>query len=136
MDHLIKFVKLHFKKFIKYFFVGGFATLIYLFGLYLFTDILHMYYLISAIIAFCISTIIAYFAHKYLTFQNLEKKHKQQFSNFLAFAILGLLINLTTLYITVNIFSLWYMLGAILASAIAFVVNYFLNYYITFRAKF
>ncbi|MEI8091672.1 MAG: GtrA family protein [bacterium] len=46
--------------------------------LYFFTDVCHIYYLYSAILAFIISLSFGYFFQKYLTFRDFSNKHLQQ----------------------------------------------------------
>lgn len=121
------------EKSIKYLLIGSFATGLYLGCTYIFTEYLAIYYVYSAAIAFTISTTSAFFAHKYVTFSNREKKHVQQFISFVIVAISGLAINTLGLMFFVEKLGLWYVIGAAITSGIVFVWNFFLNDLITFR---
>ncbi|MEI6774014.1 MAG: GtrA family protein [bacterium] len=65
-------------KFIRYSLGGGIAALLDLLLLYVFTDVIGIYYLHSAILAFLVSVSFAYFFQKYITFRNYSKKHLLQ----------------------------------------------------------
>ena len=117
----------------KYLIIGGLATTQYLGILYLLTELGGLDYQVSNLISFPLSTTTAFFAHKYITFQNHEKKHAQQFSIFFTIAITGLGINIYSLRFFVEKMHLWYMLAAIITSGIVFIWNFILNNLITFR---
>ena len=120
-------------KFSKYVIIGVIATSIYLGLLYILTDLAGIYYIISAILAFCVSTTVGFFGHKYFTFKSTEKKHAKQMVKFFTIAIIGLVLNTLGIYLSVEIIGLWYVLGAAITSGLIFVINFGLNNVITFR---
>jgi len=122
-------------KSIRYLLIGGFATGLYLVGTYVFTEYLSIYYAYSSAIAFTISTSTAFFAHKYITFNNRENKHVQQFVTFVIIALSGLAINVFGITFLVEKLGLWYITGAIITSGIVFVWNFLLNNFITFKSN-
>ena len=120
-------------KFIRYSLGWGLAALLDLFLLYMFTDIVGLYYLYSAVLAFIISVTLAYFFQKYITFRNYSKKHLSQWSIFFVFQLIGQTVYMSMLRIGVDILHTHYMLVAIIAKWIVFLRNYISNYYFNFK---
>jgi putative flippase GtrA len=120
-------------KVIKYAFWWWIAALIDLFSLYIFVDIFHIYYILWAILAFCVSFLFWFFYQKYITFSNYDKKHISQWILFLVFQLIWLWINILLLYILVDKFLFYYMYVAILNKFIVFVWNYVMNNYFNFK---
>jgi putative flippase GtrA len=133
MENTYKIITEYSKKSFKYLIIGGTATALYLGVLFALTDYLNIHYLVSAIISFSISTTLAFFAHKHITFVNKEKKNISQFIKFTIIATAGLILTSLGITFFVEILDLWYMLGAIITSGIVFVFNFLLNNFITFK---
>jgi len=112
---------------------GGFAAVLDLLLLYVFTGVSGIYYLHSAVLAFLISVSFAYFFQKYITFRNYSKKHLLQWSLFLAFQIVGQAVYMSLLWIGVDTLHIYYMLVAVIAKAIVFLWNYIANHYFNFK---
>lgn len=129
-----KTVKKLFKlKIVKYIFWWWIAAIIDLWALYLFVEIFHLYYILWAILAFCISFLFWFYYQKYVTFTNYDKKHLKQWLMFLVFQLLWLGINISLLYILAWKFWFYYMYIAILNKFIVFVWNYEMNNYFNFK---
>lgn len=129
-----KTIKKLFKlKIIKYIFWWWIAAIIDLLALYLFVEIFHLYYILWAILAFCISFLFWFYYQKYVTFTNYDKKHLKQWLMFLVFQLLWLGINISLLYILAWKFWFYYMYIAILNKFIVFVWNYVMNNYFNFK---
>lgn len=73
--------------FIRYGIGGSIAALIDLFFLWFFTDVLHIFYLLSQIFAFIISFAFGFYFQKYLTFRDFSGRHMKQGLAFLAFQL-------------------------------------------------
>jgi len=111
------------------------AALLDLLFLWFFTEIIGIFYLISAVIAFCLSLSFWYIFHKYITFDSAETKHMDDMTRFSIFQIIGLGINISMLLIFVSIFWYNYMLIACINKVIVFWWNFFMNYCFNFSAK-
>jgi putative flippase GtrA len=120
-------------QFIVYLMVGGFTAIVSLCLLYIFTDILHLWYLASAAIAYLVAWTIHYTLNKNITFQNHSKQVGKQFSVFIIIAVAALLINLALLSFFVEVLKLWYILAQVCVVLIMFMVNYLAHKFITFK---
>lgn len=119
--------------FIRYSLGGGLAALLDLLLLYVFTDVLGIYYLYSAIFVFVFSVTFAYFFQKYITFRNYSKQHIIQWSLFVAFQLVGQWWYMLMLWLGVDIIHIHYMFVAIVAKWIVFLWNYVANHYFNFK---
>lgn len=118
---------------ITYLFIAGTGTLIDIFLLYVLTDFFHLYYLLSATLSFIlVGTLIFVFSKKY-AFQNKSKKFFAQYFTYLFVVLVGLIINLVTIYLFVELFGLWYIYAKVIAVGVGFLWNYSGNKFITFR---
>jgi putative flippase GtrA len=120
-------------QFIVYLMVGGFTAVITIGLLYIFTDILHVWYLFSAAIAYLIGWIIHYTFNKNITFQNRSRNIAGQFSVFLMIALAAMVIDLALLSFFVEVLRIWYILAQVLVVLVMFMVNYLAHKFITFR---
>lgn len=120
-------------KFIRYSLGWWLAALLDIFLLRLFTDIFHVYYLISAICSFIFAFSFGYVFQKYITFQDHSKKHIEQWGLFLLFQLIGQWIYIFLLRIGVDHMWIYYLYVAILGKWIAFIWNYISNYYFNFK---
>ena len=138
MKELFQYViKLDFKKlfktktdntfiqFFRYLFVGGIAAVVNIGMLFLLTDIFHLHYLISNIIAFTLGLIVNYILSKKFVFQ--EKTKISKTGEFLIYAIIGVIgLGLDTLLIWLftEIFALYYMLSKIISTLLVLIWNF------------
>lgn len=133
MKKLIK--KILWYKFIRYSIGWWLAALLDLFLLWFFTDIIWIYYLLSAIISFLISVTFGYIFQKYITFRDDSKQHLKQWGLFLAFQLIWQGIYMWILRLWVDILWFYYMFVAIVWKWIAFIRNYLSNHYFNFKNK-
>ena len=119
---------LKYGKIIKYIFAGGLATLSNLTTLFVCVNYFHLWYLLGAIISFCLAVIISYLLQKFFVFENYsrENMHKQ-FFNFFIFNFFMLGINTLLMYLFVDIIGFWYLLAQAVSSFVCAFVNY--NYF-------
>lgn len=88
---------------IKFGVVGGIAFLIDYIILYICTDFLGVYYLISSLISFSISTIFNYYASVNWVFDVDENKsNTRKFTLFIIFSVIGLGINQLIMWLGVD----------------------------------
>lgn len=126
------------KRFLKYQFlrfviVGGTATVID-FGILIFlTEILSIYYLLSATISFILANLFNFYFSKKWTFQNASKSYIKQYIVFVLVGVAGLGINNFILYFSVENLQIHYIFGKVIATIIVMFWNFFINKYITFN---
>ena len=111
-------------QFFKFGVVGVIAFIVDYLSLYLLTEFLNVYYLISSIISFLLSIIVNYMLSIKWVF---DIKKKQSFKDVIIFTLLsaiGLLINLLVMYLSVEVFKIHYMIGKLIATFIVMIWNF------------
>lgn len=112
-------------KLVRYLFSGGMAAVTNLVLLWLFTDVCHIWYLLSSILAFLIAFGVSFVLQKFFTFQDhaTEGIHGQAAAYF---AVTGtnLLVNTGLMYLFVDIGHMNYLLAQVAASIIIAVEGY------------
>lgn len=111
-------------QFFKFGVVGVIAFIVDYLSLYLLTEFLNVYYLISSIISFLLSIIVNYILSIKWVF---DIKKKQSFKDVIVFTLLsaiGLLINLLVMYLSVEVFKIHYMIGKLMATFIVMIWNF------------
>jgi len=116
------------KKLIKQLFrfgiVGGIAFIIDYLVLYLLTDIVGMYYLISSIISFTVSVIFNYILSIIWVFDVNKKQTIKQFLIFIILSVIGLGINSLIMYLMVDVLFTHYMIAKIFSTVIVMIYNF------------
>ncbi len=130
---LVRLLARH-KVLVKYFFSGGTAVAVNLFALYVFTDLLRVWYVASSVVAFCISLSIGFLLQKFWTFHdNNMRSIKRQMVMYIAVGVLNVILGPTLLYAVVETFGIWYMFAQFLVMVALASESYLLNRFITFR---
>ena len=110
---------------IRYIFSGGVTVVANLVILYTLVDVLHLWYVISAIIAFCCGIILSYVLQKFFTFkENSTKNLHIQFPVFVLYNIIMLGLNTLFMYFLVDIIGFWYLSSQILITICTAFINY------------
>ena len=119
---------------IRYIFSGGITVVVNLMVLYILTDIFYLWYLISAVIAFCVGIIMSYLMQKFFTFRNNSTKNLHiQFSVFFFYNIAMLGLNTLLMYLFVDIIGFWYLFSQITITICTSFLNYFFFSKILFK---
>ncbi|MBU5575065.1 MAG: glycosyltransferase family 2 protein [Candidatus Aenigmatarchaeota archaeon] len=122
------------KKFVKFCIVGAFGTLLNIAVLYVLTEKLYIFYMISAVFAFVVALTSNFILNKIWTFgEKLSERTLYKYSKFFIISILALFVNLIVLYILVEYFQIWYIFSQVLAILISSIVNFFGNAIWTFK---
>ncbi len=111
-------------QFFKFGVVGVIAFIVDYLSLYMLTEFLNVYYLISSIISFLLSIIVNYILSIKWVF---DIKKKQSFKDVIIFTLLsaiGLLINLLVMYLSVEVLKIHYMIGKLIATFIVMIWNF------------
>lgn len=88
---------------------------------------------IAGVISFAAAATWSYFWNKYWTFEDRSKITVQQFTSFFVVSVGGLLIHAGTLWLAVNVFEVYDLLGKFAAVVLSVIWNFFFNKYWTFR---
>jgi len=117
----------------KYAKVGIAIALLELLVLFVFVDLLHIFYLLAVTIAFILSTILGFIFQKKFTFCNRKKCVFRQYTKYLTIYFFGLIINLILVGFIVSILNVWYLFAQIIANFILFYWYFFANKHFTFK---
>lgn len=121
-------------EFFKFGLVGVLGTFFNLLILYIFTEFVGIYYLISAIIAFFIAATHNFILNKLWTFkEKINYLFAKKYMQFLIVSIFSLIINLIFLYIFTEFFNIYYMISQALAIGVSFIANFIGNKIWTFK---
>ena len=103
----------------RYLISGGSAFTANIVALYVLTEYLEIYYLVSTPIAFFIGFIVSFIMMKHWTFQDnsVDGVHRQ-FVLYLVVTFFNLLLNTALMYLFVERVGVWYMLAQVFASLI------------------
>jgi dolichol-phosphate mannosyltransferase len=102
---------------VRYVISGGTAAVVDLGLLFIFTDVFHIWYLLSAVIAFLFAFFTSFFMQKFWTFQDsaTERIH-QQIALYFIVAIANLILNTALMYVFVEFIRLHYMLSQVVVA--------------------
>ncbi len=113
------------KQLFRFGIVGAICFLIDYSILYICTDIFKIYYLISSIISFSISTIFNYILSIKFVFTIKEDRNKNKdFINFIVFSVIGLILNQIIMWIGVDVINIYYMITKVISTCIVMCFNY------------
>lgn len=140
IDKIIDYLSRYFpifkklRKLSKYLFFSVLATLSDIIVLYLLTDILGIYYLVSATFSYIVGMFIAFFGNLKYTFEkNHKKKVSIQFINFTIISLIGLGLNIVFMKFFTDSLGVWYMLSKIITVGLIFFIKYFMHKRIVFE---
>lgn len=124
-----------FLQFFRYLFVGGIATIVDWGILFLLTDFVHLYHLVSAIIAFIAGLITNFFLSKLLVFKANEARVNpvMEFVSYAVIGVIGLGITELIMYLITNCWNIHYMISKIIATIIVLIWNYLARKLIVYK---
>ena len=110
---------------VRYIISGGTSAAVNLSLLYLFTSVLHVWYIYSAIIATSIALIVSFTLQKLWTFQNFSTKRVHvQFPMHATLALANIVLNAAFLFAFVEWLHLWYLAAQVVVGMLLACVNY------------
>lgn len=125
-----------YKIFIKFIISGGIAGFIDLSLLYILTDILNIWYLLSAGLAFIIAFFVSFTLQKFWTFRdNNRKKFYQQISLYFIVGVMNLFLNTGGMYLLVDRFKIWYLLAQVIIGGFLGINSFLIYKFIIFKKK-
>ncbi len=123
-------------KIFKFLVSGGTATVSNLIILYALTDLLHIYYITSTVIAMSISTFISFGLQKFWTFEDGDhSKTSWQLPAYILLCIFNLGLNTLLVWIFVEQIGLWYILAQIISSGLIAFLTFFVFQKIIFKEQ-
>jgi putative flippase GtrA len=136
MKEIVNKVWIERYKIIRFLFSGAIGAGTNLLILYILTDLLHLYYVISVVISFIIATTVSFIMQKFWTFQDNSKEvvHSQALV-FTVVAIINLFINTFIVYASVEFMGFHYLIGQVFASIIVAFESFFIYKIFIFKNK-
>lgn len=112
-------------QFFRYIWVGGIAAIVNIGMLYVFTDIIHLYYLFSNVLSFTLGLLVNYILSKKFVFQ--EKVTMNRMKEFIIYAIIGIIglgIDTGLIWVFTSGLSIYYLISKIISTMIVFIWNF------------
>ena len=134
METLTAIIFRHGEK-LRFLISGGLAFLTSISILYVFTDILHVWYIISSVLAFVFAFGVSFSLQKFWTFRNhnIEVLRTQMSFSFIV-ALINLAINTVLLYGMVEFGHLYYLVAQVIATGLIACETYFVYKHVIFRS--
>lgn len=122
---------------LKFGFVGLSGIIVNTGLLFILTEWMHLYYMISSIFAIEASIITNFLLNDNWTFNSKYEKPKrtkgQRFISYQVISIFGTLINMSILFLFADIFGVWYIIANLIGIIVAFIWNFTINRHITWK---
>lgn len=113
------------KQILKFGVVGGIAFVIDYLVLYICTDFLNIYYLVSAVISFTVSVIFNYILSvKWVFVINNNFSKRKNFIIFIVLSIIGLILNEIIMYLMVDVINVYYMFSKLISTFVVMIFNF------------
>ena len=121
---------------LKYMISGGTAALLNIALLFILTDIVGLWYFISSVVVYIISTLFNFVLLKFWAFRDpdLGRIHKQ-LAIFTVLASINFFISPSLLVFLVEILNLWYITGQVLVLLTLAITNFIINKKIVFKDR-
>ncbi len=122
------------KKIIKFVFSGSVAAVVDLGTLYILTEFLGFFYLVSAGFSYFMGFLVSFSLQKFWTFRDSSLLYiKKQFFHYSALTLGTLFLDLLFLYILVEKLGVYYLLAQIIAGAVIALGRFLVNNFIIFK---
>jgi len=118
---------------LRYFISGGTAGVTDIALLYIFHEILGIYYLTSAALAFIVAFFVSFLLHKYWTFKSHEEEIRRQMSMYLLSSLFGLFLNTVLMYVFVDYFHLNVIISQVIVGLMVASVSFFVSRNLVFK---
>lgn len=123
------------KTIIGFFLIGIISSLIDIGLLVFLTGYCGIWYLYSATLSYCCGVLVSYILNKYFTFHDRNRNYFSQFTTFVVISLSCLIVNLSIIWLAVEIIYLNYFSAKIIATICTFFWNYHGQSRITFRTR-
>lgn len=122
----------------KYYAVGASGILVNLGLLYYLTEYGSLWYFLSYALAISVSITSNFILNKFWTFRDSIDSQKTivMYVKFVSVSLVGMAIQLGSVYVLVESLTVYYMLAALISICIAGAINFIINRHWTFGVKF
>lgn len=112
---------------LRYVISGLSATSVNIFVIYVATDLLGIWYIMSSVIAFTLGVCVSFCLQKFWTFKNDSVVHiRRQMVLYFVLALFAISLNAIIVYVEVQFLGIQYVLAQIISSAILACINFFI----------
>lgn len=112
----------------KYVFVGSVVVAVNVSVLYSLTEFLHIYYLVSAVLSFCVAFLVSFFLQKFFTFRDASTSRvATQMAHYLLLQLAYICVNAVLLYVLVEFLGLWYILAELIIALCLAVATFIIS---------
>lgn len=132
VDYIVKIFRS--VMYVRYFICGITAAGFNIGILYIFTDVLNVWYLYSSIIAFVTALVLSFVLQKFVVFRDngFQDIHKQ-FSLFTLVAVLGVITNTILVFVCTDLLGFWYIFSQLVAGFFVMIQNFLLYKFFIFK---
>lgn len=117
-----------FKHYPYFFIIGGIGYGISIGLTFLFTEYIHLWYLLSYIIAALISLTCSFILNSLFTFKGyLRESHKERYALYIGFYIISALVTFALVYILTSIFNMHYLVSITVVTLVSSFITYVIN---------
>jgi len=118
----------------KYTFFSVIATIADIVSLYILTEFIGVFYLLSVKLSYFVGMLITFFGNKKYTFKNNKiKTSTHKFIDFLVISVIDLCMHVIFIKILTEYLGVWYIFSKIITVVIIFFVKYYMHKKIAFR---
>lgn len=111
-------------RFVRYFITGGMSALVDLALFWIFTQYMGVYYILAALLSFCVAFTLNYVLSRYWVFGPGRRAIAHEATLVLIVSVVGLGLHIAVLWMLVEWFSLPEMLAKIVATGLVFFWNF------------
>lgn len=120
-------------QFVRYGFVAVAAFIVDFGLLYIFTNKLHIYYLLSATLSFSISLVLNYWLSVLWVFSRSTYKRHVEIGIFTLIGVVGLGLNLVVIGLLTSVFGLFYLKSKLVAVVVVFFWSFGARKFLLYR---
>ncbi|MES2216169.1 MAG: GtrA family protein [Patescibacteria group bacterium] len=137
LDRIIAFfIPPAYRRVFRYLIAGGTAAATDLILLFVFTSVLHIWYLLSAIMAFLIAFGVSFTLQKFWTFDDQSTdRWKAQATIYMVIAAINLGLNTLLMYVAVDVGHFHYFISQFVISGLLAFEQYFIYQIFVFKKK-
>ncbi len=120
----------------RFLIAGGTAFAVNIVALYVLTEFLHIYYLISTVGAFLVAFLVSFFLQKFWTFREHSRDNLHvQLPLYLGMQVVNLALNAALMYALVEYLHIWYILSQTIITLVLSVIIFFINKMYIFKPR-
>lgn len=125
---LLRPISFQFRQYPHFLIVGGFGYGVNIGLTFLFTEYVHLWYLLSFIIAACISLTCSFILNSLFTFRGyLRKSHSERYALYTGFYIASALVTFALVYILTSVLGVYYLLSITVVTFVSSFVTFIVN---------